>query len=303
MSWLQLRITTTREHSGRIEDALLAAGALSITMEDNADQPILEPALGETPLWNETRITGLYNANVDTAQTLLVATAAYGNALPDFRWEILEEKDWVREWMADFKPMRFGRRLWICPSWDVPPDPDAANLMLDPGLAFGTGTHPTTALCLEWLDSCDLENKIVVDYGCGSGILGIAALLLGAKEVIAIDNDPQALLATVENAKRNQIAPDRIKTFLPGNAPENIKANIVVANILAGPLATLAPLLSELCLPHGLISLSGILSNQSSTLTNCYKQWFDMKPPVLREDWVRLSGQKRGENQTSEQHR
>lgn len=292
MSWLQLRITTTREHSELIEDALLAAGALSITMEDNADQPILEPALGETPLWNETRITGLYHANVDIDQTLLVAAEAYGNPLPDFRWEILEEKDWVREWMTDFKPMRFGRRLWICPSWDVPPDPTAANLMLDPGLAFGTGTHPTTALCLEWLDSCDLENKIVVDYGCGSGILGIAALLLGAREVIAIDNDPQALLATVENAKRNQIDPDRIRTFLPTNAPKNIKANIVVANILAGPLATLAPLLSEICLPNGLIALSGILSKQSSTLTDCYKQWFDMSAPAIAEDWVRLSGQK-----------
>ncbi|MFT7130402.1 MAG: ribosomal protein L11 methyltransferase, partial [Gammaproteobacteria bacterium] len=280
MSWLQLRITTTREHSGPIEDALLAAGALSITMEDNADQPILEPALGETPLWNETRITGLYTADVDIDQTILVAARAYGSPLPDFRWEILEEKDWVREWMADFKPIRFGKRLWVCPSWDVPPDPNAANLMLDPGLAFGTGTHPTTALCLEWLDSCDLENKIVVDYGCGSGILAIAALLLGAKEVIAIDNDPQALLATAENAKRNHIDPDRIGTFLPGSAPKNIKAHIVVANILAGPLAELAPLLSEMCLPDGYIALSGILSNQSSTLTDCYKQWFDMNPPA-----------------------
>ncbi len=290
MSWLQLSITTSREHFEMVEDALLTAGALSITMEDNADQPILEPALGETPLWNETRITGLFAADVDTDQTIVIAAAAYGKPLPDYRWEILEEKDWVREWMADFKPMQFGKRLWICPSWETPPDATAANLMLDPGLAFGTGTHPTTALCLEWLDGCDLNNKVVVDYGCGSGILGIAALLLGAKTVIAIDNDPQALIATIENAKRNQIDLNRISTFLPNNAPQNIEAHIVVANILAGPLAELAPILSGLCLPNGHIALSGILSKQSSTLSDCYKQWFKMNPAAISQDWVRLTG-------------
>ena len=290
MSWLQLRIATTREQTTAIEDALLAAGAVSVTMEDSADQPILEPALGETPLWNQTRITGLFGADTDTDQATVIATAHYGDSLPTYRWEILEDKDWEREWMDNFHPMRFGQRLWICPSWRQPPDADAANLMLDPGLAFGTGTHPTTALCLEWLDSCDLQNKTVIDYGCGSGILGIAALLLGAKHVIAIDNDPQALIATQDNALRNQIDAERIHTYLPDQAPSDVQADIVVANILAGPLTELAPLISQLVAPGGHLALSGIISNQAPALLDCYQQWFTMQAPSLQQDWARLSG-------------
>jgi len=293
MSWLQLRISSTRAHSGAIEQALLEVGAMSITMEDNADQPILEPALGETPLWNETRITGLFNANIDTVATLAAAESLCGEPLAASRWEILEDKDWERAWMDNFKPMQFGRRLWICPSWMQPPDPTAANLMLDPGLAFGTGTHPTTALCLAWLDGCALHDKVVVDYGCGSGILGIAALLLGARRVIAVDNDPQALIATAENARRNAIASERISTYLPGDVPADIQAEVVVANILAGPLAELAPLLNTLCAEGGELALSGILSNQSDTLIARYNQWFSMAPATLQEDWVRLNGRKR----------
>jgi len=293
MSWLQLRISSTRAHSNTVEQALLQVGAMSITMEDNADQPILEPALGETPLWNETRITGLFSADIDTAATLAAAEVRCGQRLTDSRWEILEDKDWERAWMDNFKPMQFGRRLWICPSWMTPPDPTAANLMLDPGLAFGTGTHPTTALCLTWLDGCELHDKVVVDYGCGSGILGIAALLLGARRVIAVDNDPQALIATVENARRNAIASERISTYLPGDVPTNIQAGVVVANILAGPLAELAPLLTTLCAEGGELALSGILSNQADTLSARYKQWFSMAPATVQQDWVRLNGRKK----------
>jgi ribosomal protein L11 methyltransferase len=292
MSWLQLKVETTREHAETIEDALLAAGAVSVTMEDNADQPILEPALGETPLWNNTRITGLFNADTDTDQATVIATASYGDNLPTYRWELLEDKDWEREWMDNFHPMRFGQRLWICPSWREPPDPSAANLMLDPGLAFGTGTHPTTALCLEWLDSCDLQDKIVVDYGCGSGILGIAALLLGAKQVIAIDNDPQALIATIDNAQRNHIDPAKISVYLPEHTPANIQADVVVANILAGPLAELADKISSLTATGGQLALSGIISSQSAQLRQHYQQWFAMDDSVLDQDWARLSGTK-----------
>ncbi len=293
MSWLQLRISTTRPQTEAIEDALLAAGAVSVTMEDSADQPILEPALGETPLWDETRVTGLFYADTDTDQAAVIATASYGGTLPPCRWEILEDKDWEREWMENFHPMLFGQRLWICPSWKQPPQADAVNLMLDPGLAFGTGTHPTTALCLEWLDSCPLAGKTVVDYGCGSGILGIAALLLGASEVIAIDNDPQALIATADNAQRNHIEPSRINTYLPNQIPAGIKADIVVANILAGPLAELAPTIAQLTADKGLLALSGIISSQADELISCYQQWYVMDAAVSEDNWVRLSGRKR----------
>ncbi|MEH6910160.1 MAG: 50S ribosomal protein L11 methyltransferase [Oceanicoccus sp.] len=293
MSWLQLRVSTTRTQTEAIEDALLAAGAVSVTMEDSADQPILEPALGETPLWNNTRVTGLFYAETDTDQATIIATACFGDNLPAYRWEILEDKDWEREWMENFHPMRFGQRLWICPSWKQPPDADAVNLMLDPGLAFGTGTHPTTALCLKWLDSCPLEGKTVVDYGCGSGILGIAALLLGASSVIAIDNDPQALLATTDNAQRNHIDRDRIKTYLPNHIPSGIEADIVVANILAGPLTDLAPTIAQLTADNGLLVLSGIIASQADELLSCYQQWYSMDTPAIEDNWVRLSGCKR----------
>lgn len=293
MSWLQIRVQTTRKQTDAVEDALLAAGALSVTMEDSADQPILEPALGETPLWNETRVTGLFDAAVDTDLATVLATAALGDNLPPYRWEILEDKDWEREWMDNFEAMRFGDRLWICPSWQEPPDPSAANLMLDPGLAFGTGTHPTTALCLEWLDGMELSGKNVIDYGCGSGILAIAALLLGANHVIAVDNDPQALIATGDNAQRNGIDKEKIPTYLPEQTPEHIKADIVVANILAGPLAELAPLLAQCSNPGAELALSGILENQAPALIEHYQPWFDMAEPVVQSGWVRLNGRRR----------
>lgn len=298
MSWMQLRVSTTRQNAEAVEDALLAAGAASVTMEDSADQPILEPALGETPLWDQTRITGLFDAGIDTDQATVIATASYSAStqqahLPAYRWEILEDKDWEREWMDNFHPMPFGQRLWICPSWKQPPNPNAVNLLLDPGLAFGTGTHPTTALCLEWLDGQDLQDKVVVDYGCGSGILGIAALLLGAKTVIAVDNDPQALIATRENAERNAIASNRIATYLPPDTPNDISADVVIANILAGPLAELAPTLATLTSRGGLLALSGIISSQAAALSEHYQQWYSMEPVTTRDDWVRLSGRKR----------
>lgn len=293
MSWLQIRINTTRQQVEAIEDALLAAGAASVTMEDNADQPILEPALGETPLWNETRVTGLFIAETDTTQATVIATAALGETLPSYRWEILEDKDWEREWMNSYEPMLFGRRLWICPSWKKPPQPEAINLMLDPGLAFGTGTHPTTALCLEWLDGANLKGKTVLDYGCGSGILGIAALLLGAEKVIAVDNDPQALIATLDNAARNNIDNQRIETYMPEDCPRSLRADVLVANILAGPLTELAESLSELVIDHAPIALSGILDLQAEQLSHHYQQWFDMEPAVSQREWIRLNGQRK----------
>lgn len=290
---MQLRIVSDRLEVEALENALLEAGSASVTMEDNADQPILEPALGETPLWNDVRITGLFPAETNTQQALTLIEQHYSQPLPPCSWEILEDKDWEREWMTNFHPMRFGQRLWICPSWKEPPSPDSINLFLDPGLAFGTGTHPTTALCLEWLDGADLQDKNVIDYGCGSGILGIAALLLGAKSVVAIDNDPQALIATIDNAKRNNIDLDRIKTCLPDQTPDNSQADIIVANILAGPLAELSPHISTLATTEGKVVLSGIISSQADQLNECYQQWFDMEVPRFEQDWGLLSGTKR----------
>ncbi|MBT8447704.1 MAG: 50S ribosomal protein L11 methyltransferase, partial [Gammaproteobacteria bacterium] len=214
MGWLQLRLDGTPADVAAVEETLLAAGALSVTLEDRADQPVLEPAVGETPLWASLRITGLFRADTDMGPVLAALPPLPPSAHP--RVEILEDKDWEREWMQHYQPMRFGQRLWICPSWQTPPDPDAVNLLLDPGLAFGTGTHPTTALCLEAIDALSLQDSRVVDFGCGSGILGIAAARLGARELLLVDNDPQALHASADNAERNGIDPALLQIALPG---------------------------------------------------------------------------------------
>jgi len=212
-----------------------------------------------------------------------------------YKLEQLEDKDWEREWMDNFHPMKFGERLWICPSWCDVPEPDAVNVMLDPGLAFGTGTHPTTALCLTWLDGLDLQDKTVVDFGCGSGILSLAALKLGAKKVIGIDIDPQALQASLANAKRNNVD-DRLELYLPKDLPQEMpefKADVVVANILAGPLRELAPTIIEYVGDKGLLALSGVLEEQAQTLQAIYGQWCDMDPVTVQEEWVRLNGQRK----------
>lgn len=293
MSWLQLRVQADCDNSSAIEDALLAAGAVSVTFEDSADQPILEPAIGETPLWDNTRVTGLFPADTDTDLATVTATAALGASLPAYRWEILEDRDWEREWMDNFHPIPCGERLWICPSWREPPQPEAVNLLLDPGLAFGTGTHPTTFLCLQWLDRADLSGKTVLDYGCGSGILGIAALLLGAREVVAVDNDPQALIATRENATRNGLAETQITTLLPNQLAATTIADITVANILAEPLISLVETLRDHTRPGGQIALSGILESQAPTLQARYQPWFALDSLAQLDGWACLSGRRK----------
>ncbi len=291
MSWLQIRLDANPESATTLEDALLDCGAASVTMEDNADQPLFEPPIGETPVWQHTRVTGMFPADSDMVAVLAQLHAIAGE-LPPHRIEILEERDWIREWMDSYQPLQCGERLWICPSWREPVDPQAVNLLLDPGLAFGTGTHPTTWLCLNWLDSQPLADKTVIDYGCGSGILGIAALLLGAKNMIAVDTDPQALQATRENAERNHIAPERLRCYLPDELPDTLHGDLLLANILAGPLMTLAPKLAA-CLPPGApICLSGILDSQGQQLCEHYGQWFSALQAVQREEWLRISGQR-----------
>jgi len=300
MPWLQIKVETAPEQAEQYEDLLLAAGCAAVTYQDAADQPIFEPDLGTTPLWSQTVVTGLFAAEHDLQETLALLRQAQQQIsesedhypIPEFRAEILEDKDWEREWMESYHPMRFGNRLWVCPSWREAPDADAVNMMLDPGLAFGTGTHPTTALCLEWLDGQALDGQLVVDYGCGSGILGIAALLLGAERVVAVDIDPQALIATRDNLERNRLEPSRLSAGLPSATPA-VQADTLVANILAGPLVELAPTLEALVRPGGQILLSGLLADQAEAVSDAYAQWFEMNPAVEKDDWIRLTGTKR----------
>lgn len=295
MPWLQLKINSSQTQAKQIETFLLGAGAVSVTFEDNADEPILEPALGETPLWSETKITGLFDASSNTEAISTNLTNKLTTAI-HHRWELLEDKDWEREWMKHYHPIQCGGKLWICPSWIAPPHPESVNLLLDPGLAFGTGTHPTTFLCLQWLDQIQLEGKLtektVTDYGCGSGILAIASLLLGAASTTCIDIDPQALTATADNAQRNGLAPDLTPVYLPGKAPK-VVTDIVIANILAGPLVSLAPLLASLTKSGGLLCLSGIIESQAEEVMESYQPWFDFDPPACNEQWVRLTATKR----------
>ncbi|MCF5893641.1 50S ribosomal protein L11 methyltransferase [Aeromonas veronii] len=292
MPWIQIRINATAKTADKVSNMLLGRGAQAVTFMDAKDVPVYEPMPGETPLWGETEVMGLFDAETDPAPTIAFFQQIFGENV-GYKVEQLEDKDWVREWMDHFHPMQFGKRLWICPSWRDVPNPDAVNVMLDPGLAFGTGTHPTTALCLQWLDGLDLSGKTVVDFGCGSGILGIAALKLGAARVIGIDIDPQAIQASRDNAARNGVA-DQIELYLPADQPQDVEADVVVANILAGPLRELAPLIAGHGKAGSMMALSGVLESQAPELETIYGQWFDMDPTAVKEEWCRLSGRKHG---------
>ena len=298
MSWLQISVNTTKNHLDITENCLFAAGAHTVTLTDAADQPILEPGPDETPVWNAVIITGLFTFTDD--QQLLLNTIEHCLSEIEFSCEaaVLEDQNWTRAWMDHFQAMQFGERLWVCPLHLDPPDPDAINLRLDPGLAFGTGTHPTTALCLRWLDqninaSEKNENTdTMLDYGCGSGILAIAACLLGLDHADGVDIDPQALTATHDNAETNQVR-EKIKTYLPDEYLQQHKDTqyeIVVANILSGPLAELAPKLAQHTKPNGHIVLSGILKEQAESVRDTYLEYFEMDAPVFEEDWVLLHG-------------
>ncbi|QLC73610.1 50S ribosomal protein L11 methyltransferase [Pseudomonas sp. LPB0260] len=292
MPWLQVRLAITPEQAETYEDALLEVGAVSVTFMDAEDQPIFEPDLGTTPLWSHTHLLALFEADTDADSLIAHLQLLTGGALPEHQLERIEDQDWERSWMDNFQPMRFGRRLWIVPSWHAAPEPDAVNLLLDPGLAFGTGTHPTTALCLEWLDAQELTDCNVLDFGCGSGILAIAALLLGAPQAVGTDIDPQALEASRDNAGRNGIAPERFALYLPADLPPQ-PAEVVVANILAGPLVALAPQITSLVKPGGRLALSGILAEQADEVRAAYSDAFVLEPTASKEGWVRISGVRR----------
>ncbi|MEB5526990.1 50S ribosomal protein L11 methyltransferase [Vibrio cholerae] len=295
MPWIQIKLNATNDNAEAIGDMLMEeTRAVSVTFLDAKDTPVFEPLPGETRLWGDTDVVALYEADMDTS--LILQQIKASNMLAEgfaHKVEQVEDKDWEREWMDNFHPMQFGRRLWICPSWREVPDPQAVNVMLDPGLAFGTGTHPTTALCLEWLDNLDLSGKTVIDFGCGSGILAIAAIKLGAAKVIGIDIDPQALLASKDNAARNGVE-DQIDVYLPKDQPEGLVADVVVANILAGPLRELSPIIKGLLKPGGQLAMSGILDTQAESVAEFYRDDLELDPIAEKSEWCRISGRKLG---------
>ncbi|MCL6332238.1 50S ribosomal protein L11 methyltransferase [Pectobacterium carotovorum subsp. carotovorum] len=293
MPWIQLKINTSGKVAEQLGDAMIESGAVSVTFQDTHDTPVFEPLPGETRLWGDTDAIALYDAETDmNAVIAILEQEPLLGAGFKHKIEQLEDKDWEREWMDNFHPMQFGKRLWICPSWREIPDPNAINVMLDPGLAFGTGTHPTTALCLQWLDGLDLEGKTIIDFGCGSGILAIAALKLGAARAIGIDIDPQAIQASRDNAQRNGVS-ERLELYLPKDQPADLSADVVVANILAGPLRELAPLISDLPKAGGHLGLSGVLATQADGVAEAYADKFTLDPVAEREEWCRITGQRR----------
>ncbi len=294
MSWLQISFEISPDSAPELSDLLAEAGALAVTLQDAGDAPVLEPAPGATPLWPTTRVVGLFASEV-TAESVLNRLRSKGAdyALATLRVEHLEDQPWQRLCMDDFRPMQFGKRLWVCPSWTDPPQPEAISVRLDPGLAFGTGTHPTTALCLEWLEGLPLRGLQLLDYGCGSGILAIAGLQLGARRVWAVDRDPQALEATRRNAAENGVH-ERLITRAPHKL-EAVTTEVLVANILAGPIMDLATTFASHVSWGGRIGLSGVLRDQAALVNESYRPWFEMYQPVYREDWCLLTGHRRAE--------
>jgi len=291
--WWQLSAATGEALAETLSDRLFELGALSVTFQDEGDQPLFEPKPGETPIWRDTRVIALFeeDADIDLVRSVLAADFASA-AVSDWRVEEIQDQAWERAWLEHFQPMRFGQRLWIIPTGFEPPDQaDAVCVSLDPGLAFGTGTHPTTALCLQWLDGQNLQGKTVVDYGCGSGVLAVAALLLGAASAVATDIDPQALTATTDNARKNGVEA-RVRCCLPKHLPP-LQADLLLANILANPLIELAGQLAAHVRPGGGLALSGILREQAGDVLRAYEPFFAMDEPQFLEDWTRLTGVRR----------
>ena len=292
MAYIQLKINMVAEHAEGLGDMLSANGAQAVTFVDAKDTPLYEPKPGEVMLWPDTQVIGLFPAEMDM-QAVIMRLSQARILGEDFVYVLdpLEDKDWEREWMENFHAMQFGQRLWICPSWREIPDPNAVNVMLDPGLAFGTGTHATTALCLQWLDGLDLVGKTVLDFGCGSGILGVAAVKLGASNMVGIDIDPQALQATRENALRNQVS-ERVEAYLPEHAPSQ-QFDVVLANILAAPLRELKEIIAGYCHSGGQIILSGILVEQAEEIANLYSEFFVIGHIAHSGEWASINGTKR----------
>lgn len=304
MAWQQLHLQCEKAYVDLAESLLLEAGSLSIALDDAGDQPLFEPLPGESPLWDEVILTGLFDAASPNGDRQLLEQLSHDIATQVQASRVwlsaVDDKDWEREWMVNYHPIECANNLWIIPNWLKPPNPEAINIIMDPGLAFGTGYHATTRLCLDWLTEQNLTDKVVIDYGCGSGILGIAALLLGARQVYAVDIDPQAVLATNQNAERNQVG-ESLQAFLPDDFREYclqddiLPADVIVANILAKPLISLAPYFATMIATQGRIVLAGLIESQTEQVSEAYRPYFDLDPKhafSAQEDqhWQRLSG-------------
>lgn len=291
MAWWQFRLATDSQQLDDLEAALFVCGALSISLIDAEDQPILEPAPGEMPIWDRIIMVGLFSGDESEIVLAKTLSVALERPVEPSQLERLEDQAWERAWMADFKPMHFGGDLWVVPTYAEPPQPDATNMRLDPGLAFGSGTHNTTALCLRWLATADLKGKTVLDFGCGSGVLAVAALLLGADKAIGTDIDPQAITASKENALANGVEQE-LELYLPEAMPET-QAEVVLANILYEPLRELRDVLLSYAAPGAQIVLSGVLDTQASGLQAHYADVLDDIQIVFDGDWCMLSGFRR----------
>lgn len=291
MSWLEISFEIHKSQAEFYSEKLEELGAVSVSFFDAGEVPVLEPLPGTTPLWDKVKVVGLFPETIDIKSI----EASIKSLLPQTIINItpLAEQDWTRVWLEHFHPIKFGQKLWVIPSDSpAPEDKNAVVVKLDPGLAFGTGTHSTTALCLQWLDAHPPINQTVIDYGCGSGILGIAALKLGAKKVWAIDYDPQAIAATQENRLRNDVAIESICALTPQELPIDLQAQTVLANILAEPLIQLAPVLQACCAVGGNLVMSGLLTKQIEAVRAAYEPWFSFEEVKTHEDWVLLWGVK-----------
>jgi ribosomal protein L11 methyltransferase len=293
VSWHQLVIELPGADLAGAEEACRALGALALSLADAGDEPILEPPPGATPIWNRVRLRAIFPVSIDPGMTSATLEAVLCLPPGAIGIEHVADRAWEREWLKDFRPMRFGRRLWVCPAGQEPEQPAEAVLALDPGLAFGTGTHATTALCLEWLEAQAVGGQKVLDYGCGSGILALAALVLGASRAAAFDIDPQALTATRENAQKNGLS-ERIHVVSDAARLDG-PFDFVLANILSGTLVELAPRLAALCRPRGSLALAGMLALQAREVAEAYRPWFDIESAAEREGWSLLAGRRRPE--------
>ncbi|MCJ8147089.1 50S ribosomal protein L11 methyltransferase [Acinetobacter sp. A3.8] len=297
MNWLQIHITVQQSQVEICESLLLSLGAVSVTLDDAEDQALLEPLPGETPLWDNVIVTGIFQQDEEQpidadALSQFISTQIEHTAI---RSEVIEDQAWERAWMDYYEPIQVADNLWIVPEWLEAPNPEVTNIKLDPGLAFGTGNHASTFLSLQWLASIDLKDKVVIDYGCGSGILGVAALLLGAKYVYATDIDPQAVLATKQNAELNGVA-NRLWVGLPEEfeAHYQDKTEILVANILAKPLMMLVETFYNLTVPNAQIALAGLIEEQIEDVKAAYAPYFEITGQQMREEnWCRLSGHRK----------
>ncbi len=295
MPWQELRITADSAHAEALSDTLFDLGALSVSIEDAAagtaeEKPIFgEPGEPVDQLWEKSIVVALLEESADAELMAVAATSALGLPAQPHSVSVVEEQDWVRLTQSQFEPIPISQRLWITPTWHECPDPAAVSIQLDPGLAFGTGSHPTTRLCLKWIDANLKGGETVLDYGCGSGILAIAAKKLGAGLTDGVDIDPQAMIASRQNAEQNGV---EVNFFLPDAAPDR-QYDVVLANILTNPLKALAPLLSGKVCSGGRIALSGILVEQAEDVMAIYDQWFDFAAPAAEEGWVCLSGTRR----------